>query len=779
VSKSKPDDVGNLPMVELFRLEAENQAAILTSGLLELERGPATPEQLETLMRAAHSFKGAARIVNLQTAVRVAHAMEDCFALAQQGKLALREPEIDLLFRGIDLLAQISKHTEASIARWNSDHADELGEFLKALVGLAPVRQAPGPTNTELTALAGSAFPSAPDQAQGAPAPSLPAATVPAPPEAYSRVSASRRPETPERVVRLTAESLNRLLGLAGESLVESRWLRPFADSLQRLKRDQTELSVKLDDLHNRLSEEHISERADHQFNELGRKVAECQQFLTDRMQELDMFDRRSAHHSQRLYLEVLRIRMRPFSDGVRRFPRMVRDLARALGKEVRLELLGENTQVDRDILERLESPLVHLLRNAVDHGCETPEQRQRAGKSAEGTIRVEARHSAGMLLVTVADDGAGVPLERVREAILTRRLTTPAVAEKLTESELLEFLFLPGFTLKEDVTEISGRGVGLDVVQNMVRSVRGNLRVSTQPGLGLRVQLQLPLTLSVLRALLVEVAGEPYAIPSTQITRALKLERDSIELLENRHHFHFGGQQVGLLTAHQVFDCGGSQPPGNDLPVVVLGDRNARYGLVVDRFLGERELVVQPLDARLGKVKDIGAAALMEDGSPVLIVDVDDMVRSIEKLVSEGSLTKVQSNGLLELTRPRQKRILAVDDSLTVRELIRKLLLSHGYLADVAVDGMDGWNAVRAGHYDLVITDVDMPRLDGIELATLIKKDPLLKSLPVMIVSYKDHEEDRLRGLEAGADYYLTKGSFHDETLLQAVVDLVGDPNT
>jgi two-component system sensor histidine kinase and response regulator WspE len=213
-------------------------------------------------------------------------------------------------------------------------------------------------------------------------------------------------------------------------------------------------------------------------------------------------------------------------------------------------------------------------------------------------------------------------------------------------------------------------------------------------------------------------------------------------------------------------------------LPVVVLGSHTARYGLVVDRFLGERELVVQPLDPRLGKVKDISAAALMEDGSPVLIVDVDDLIRSIEELVRERPLTLVQHNSL-EMIGRKEKRVLAVDDSLTVRELIRKLLASRGYLADVAVDGMDGWNAVRTGHYDLVIIDVDMPRLDGIELAALIKKDPQLKSVPVMIVSYKDREEDRLRGLEAGADYYITKGSFHDETLLQAVVDLIGEPNT
>ena len=286
-----------------------------------------------------------------------------------------------------------------------------------------------------------------------------------------------------------------------------------------------------------------------------------------------------------------------------------------------------------------------------------------------------------------------------------------------------------------------------------------------------------MPLTLSVLRTLLVEIAGEPYAIPLSQITRTLKLPREKIEALEGRHHFQLGDQAVGLLAAQQVLDCGQPKPAGHELPVVVLGDRQNRYGLVVDGFLGERELVVQPLDARLGKVKDISAAALMEDGSPVLIVDVDDMVRSIEKLVTSGLLAPVQRDGLEPMER-KQKRVLAVDDSLTVRELERKLLAGRGYAADVAVDGMDGWNAVRTGHYDLVITDVDMPRMDGIELATLIKRDPLLKSLPVMIVSYKDRDEDRLRGLEAGADYYLTKGSFHDETLLQAVVDLIGEPD-
>jgi two-component system sensor histidine kinase and response regulator WspE len=775
------DDLSNLSMLELFRAEAENQTSILTSGLLELERGAGGAESFESLMRAAHSLKGAARIVSLQAAVRVAHALEDCFVAAQHGKIALRQAQVDILFQGVDLLAHLAKGTEASIARWETERKGEIEAFLSSMAKVilskqnAQSSQGDAISQPEIDDARGRRPESeSPGLDVDDAAPSSEASAGMVLPTASQAVS-SRREEPPERVVRLTAENLNRLLALAGESLVDSRWLGPFAQSLQRLKRHHTELEEQLECLRKALEEEGLAEHTSAYLIELFRRVADSKQYLGDRMQELDLFDRRSAQLSQRLYLEVLRTRMRPFSDGVRRFPRMVRDLARALGKEIKFEIFGDNTQVDRDILERLESPLAHLLRNAVDHGCETAEGRRAAGKPAEAALRLEARHSAGVLLVSVADDGLGVDVERVRRTIVQKDLTTPEVARKLTESELLEFLFLPGFTLKETVTEISGRGFGLDVVQNMIKGVRGAIRLVNQPGRGLRVQLQLPLTLSVLRALLVEVAGEPYAIPLSQITRTLKLPREATEALEDQMHFHFGDQQIGLLAAHEVLECGEPRAPGHELSIVVLEDRNIGCGLVVDRFLGERELVVQPLDSRLGKIRNISAAALMEDGAPVLIIDVEDLVRSIEKLLEEGRLTKARPHPL-GLPPRKPKRVLAVDDSLTVRELERKLLTGRGYLAEVAVDGMDAWNAVRSRSYDLVITDVDMPRMDGIELAKRIKQDPRLRSVPVLIVSYKDHELDRIRGLEAGADYYLTKGSFHDETLIQAVIDLIGE---
>jgi two-component system sensor histidine kinase and response regulator WspE len=251
-------------------------------------------------------------------------------------------------------------------------------------------------------------------------------------------------------------------------------------------------------------------------------------------------------------------------------------------------------------------------------------------------------------------------------------------------------------------------------------------------------------------------------------------LPADAIDMLEGHQHFSFDGRRLGLVTAHQILETSAFEATSDRLNVVVIGQGAASYGVVVDRFLGERMLVVQPLDKRLGKVRNIASGALMENGEPLLIADLDDWLRSVEKLVAGGQLGRVGAG--TARAAASAKRVLVVDDSLTVRELERKLIASRGYDVVTAVDGMDGWNAVRGEHFDLVITDVDMPRLDGIELVTLIKRDAQLQGLPVMIVSYKDRPEDRQRGLDAGADYYLAKGSFHDQTLVDAVRDLIGE---
>lgn len=502
--------------------------------------------------------------------------------------------------------------------------------------------------------------------------------------------------------------------------------------------------------------------------------LSEAQALLAEKHAELDEFGWQAGQRAQVLYDTALACRMRPFADVLAGQVRMVRDLGRSLGKQVRLEIEGEKTQVDRDVLEKLEAPLTHLLRNAVDHGIEMPEQRLLAGKPAEGLIRLRASHQAGLLVLELSDDGNGVDLERLRGTIVDRHLSPVETALRLSEEELLTFLFLPGFSLRDTVTEVSGRGVGLDAVQHMVRQLRGAVVLEQTAGQGSRFHLEVPLTLSVVRSLVVEVGEEAYAFPLAHIERMCDLAPDDIVQLEGRQHFWHEGRHVGLVAASQLLQRPAGQSPSETLKVVVIRERDTVYGIAVERFIGERTLVVLPLDDRLGKVQDISAGALLDDGSVVLIVDVEDMLRSVDKLLNTGRLERIARRSQQTTEAPR-KRVLVVDDSLTVRELQRKLLLNRGYEVAVAVDGMDGWNALRSEDFDLLITDIDMPRMDGIELVTLLRRDSRLQSLPVMVVSYKDREEDRRRGLDAGADYYLAKASFHDDALLDAVVELIG----
>jgi len=742
-----PDSGIDFAMFAILRAEAEGQAQVLVSGLLELERDPKASGVLQGCMRAAHSLKGACRIVGLAAGVEAAHAIEDCFAAVREAGVPLDRARIDLILRGVDLLMRMAQSTESEIGKWTG----KLGEVDAFVAAVALSLRNDGSAVQEQL----PPGPLAKEEKEGG--------EVPAP-------AAEAGPS--DRVLRVTAENLNHLLALSGESVVESSRIKPFARMLFRLKRLQADLATVLESAR---PDRGKTETAQAAWLEAKRRAAECQQFLLERLAELDGLDYRASDLSRRLYDEALAIRMRPFADGLQGFQRLVRDLGHSLGKRARLEVAGEGTRIDRDILEQLKAPLDHLLRNAVDHGIEPSAERLAAGKPAEGVVLLEARHSAGTLQITVSDDGRGIDPERIRAAVVERRFADAETARSLSEAELIEFLFLPGFTMKGEVTEISGRGVGLDVVRNMVREVRGTARVSASAGGGARFHLQLPLTLSVIRSLLVEIGGEPYAFPLARVLRTMKVPREKVESLEGRPHAAFDGKRIGLVAARQALGGEAGVPTEGELPVVVVGEEAAQgalYGLVVDRFLGEREMVIQPLDARLGKIRDIAAGALTEDGLPVLVVDTEDLIRSVEKLVASG-----RPEGLRRVVADRKgrKRVLVVDDSLTVRELERKLLGNWGYEVEVAVDGMDGWNAIRSGRFDLVVSDIDMPRLDGIELVRLVKRDPNLKALPVMIVSYKDREEDRRRGLEAGADYYLAKGNFQEETLLRAVIDLIG----
>ncbi len=762
-------DFGSMSLHELFRSEAEGQVQVLTDGLLALDRDATQLAAIEPLMRAAHSLKGAARIVNLGLIEKLAHGMEDCFVAAQKGQLQLGQSHIDHLLAGVDLMAQVAAVQESDAATWLGSNEAKIQLLLLDISALVQAEAA--------VSAALAAAPAAPATAPALSAPATPQATPPATPPSPPPASEMPAPVPMERdhqVLKVNARDFDHLLALASEARVAACALQPHLLAMQRFKKRQYEMFTALDQWGEVLESAAMPAAVQEKLLSIRHKTGPLKGFLINRLAELEAYERRLLRISQEMLDEVLTLRMRPFRDGVQALPRMVRDLARSLGKDVRLLIHGEDTPVDRDILARMESPLNHLLRNAVDHGMELPAQRLATGKPAQGTIVLQARHSAGMLAIDVEDDGQGVDLDKVRHKVMARNLASAPMAQTMSTAELLDFLLLPTFTLKETASHLSGRGVGLDVVQTTVRQLNGSVALETERGQGFRTHIRLPLSQSVVRVVVADIAGQAYALPIAKIHRILDIARIPIHTLGDAQFFSLGDEHIGLISAAQLLGLGTTEPAPGTQPVILIGTGQRRYALAVDAIGAEHSLSVQSMEATFGKMRDISAVALLDDGTPVLILDVASLLVSIDKLAGEGHLQRLQ--GASAQASTKAKRVLVVDDSLTVREMERKLLQARGFDVDVAVDGMDGWNAVRSGDYQLVITDVDMPRLDGIELVTLIKKDERLRRLPVMIVSYKDRPEDRARGLSAGADYYLTKGSFHDETLLDAVVDLIGD---
>lgn len=725
-------DWSKMSMEELFRAEAEGQCQTLSDQLLALERAAEVAPLLEELMRAAHSLKGAARIVGLDAAVKVAHVMEDCFVRAQQVNLAPDSGATDQLLKGVDLLRQIGGITPGTPT------TEQLDDFVLACQAIHFEKTAPRETP-----------------------PPIPSAE-PAPVASVEKTARGRRD------LRVDAERLDSLLALAGQASVASRSEEQYFGPAQAALRNvETALAE--------ASRTAAETRRLALLSHVAGLVAAAQSTLIFSAETFDTKARRLARYCDRLYQETLACRMRPFGDIAPGLRRLARDLARQLGKQVRVEIEGEDVEVDRDLLDRLDGPLSHLIRNALDHGLETPEEREKTYKEPEGCLQISARHQSGWFVITVADDGRGLDREAITKAILRRGLAAPEHVAQMTDAETMEFLLLPGFSLSENVTEISGRGVGLDAVRVMAYGAGGSLRLARREMGGFQVEVILPVSLSLVRALIVEVSGDFFALPLTRVDRVLNVDREEIHAASGRQHFFLDGERIEILSAAQVLELEESETNAAHSAVAILQGPSSRLGLVFDRMVGQGELSLQRLDSRLGHVQDVSAVATLESGEPVVVLDVNDLVISATNFSSGTRYRPLADHQRQDAKAAR--RVLVADDSLTVRELERKLLVGHGYEVDTAVDGLDAWNALREGAYDLLVTDIDMPRMDGIELSKLVRSHARLRDLPIIVVSYKDREEDRARGLEAGADFYLPKSSYQDESLIKAVQEMIGEP--
>jgi two-component system sensor histidine kinase and response regulator WspE len=738
------NDFDDLSIYDMFRMEAEEQTEQLQAQLLALRHGDANELVLRSLMRGAHSLKGAARIVGLGGAVRLTHAMEERFVAAQEGQ-TFTSSEVDILLRATDMLRALADVREADAPAWIATQESAITQLVTELSSAAAdPEQKPAPAAaTEAEAHEGNENASQPEEA----------------------ATGSGEPRTDqsyaEMNLRITSQRFDRIIALSSDTLVQAQTMVHLQKSMQRSdRRLQKTLRALI---------EAAAAREDESYKDpatLTDRLANVEKERAILGNLLHHFDRLIHSHelnTERLHREVLHARLRPFGDVIPNLRRLVRDVASEMGKQVRFEVTGERTEVDRDILERLRAPLEHLLRNSLDHGLEQPEERSAALKSAESVIHLQARHENGRLAITLSDDGRGVDTAAVSRRAIDRGLVHPSVASLLSDAEILEFLFLPGFSTRQDVTEISGRGVGLDIVQSTVHESGGSVRIENQLGVGTKFHIVLPVTRSLMRVMRVQLEDEIYAIPLNRLSRVAALtiirEQDGSAVVDA------GTKRVFVVPMMDALQSAETQIESGPATIIFLLNEKgleAEIAFQIDRIVDETTVAVRQLDPRLGRMAAIAAVTLTEHNVPMLIVEPDDILRLALQAKTHSSTTGRGS-------------VLVVDDSGTVRQMLRRTLLRAGYRVSIAEHGAEAWNLLQVDAFDLLVSDVDMPEMNGIELVEHVRGNSRLSPMPIILLSYKGREEDRRRGLEAGADAYVTKGEFQEQAFLQTVTDLIG----
>ena len=736
-----PDDLDDLSIYDMFRMEAEEQVEQLQSRLLALKDGDTNEVILRDLMRGAHSLKGAARVVGLNAAVRLTHAMEERFVAAQQGR-AISQSEVDILLRSVDVLRALSTISEDEAPAWAETQDHTITTLVTELTGEISTPESPSPSPSPEISTVGTVE-----------------STVP--------TVESTVKNTVDLNLRITSQRFDRIIAMSSDNLVQAQSLVRLQEQMQRIQHSLERLVRSVADARRK-----AALNPEKQAAALQVIMAQGERNRTRIGVLLNELDRMAHVHeadSERLHQEVLHARLRPFGDVIPNLRRLVRDISAEIGKKVSLIVTGERTEVDRDILEKLRSPLEHLLRNALDHGLETPAQRIIAGKPEESVIHLRAWHANGRLAITLSDDGNGVSIAAVSQRAIDRGLVRQSVASLLSDAEILEFLFLPGFSTRTEVTEISGRGFGLDVVQSTVHESGGSVRIENSPGIGTTFHISLPVTRSLMRVMRVEIENEIYAIPLARLSRIASLvvnrEDDGSSTVEE------GSTRIPaihMMSALQNTNI--PLQPGLAKVLFFLNDkgREAPIAFQIDRIVDETTVAVRQLDPRLGRMAAIAAVTLTEQNVPLLIVEPDDILRLAQQRSTQSS-NDTQSTGA------NRGSILVVDDSGTVRQMIRRTLLRARYQVATAEHGAEAWNLLQVQHFDLLVSDVDMPEMNGIELVEHIRGNSRLAHLPIILLSYKGREEDRRRGLEAGADAYVTKGEFQEQAFLQVVTDLVG----
>lgn len=794
-------------VLSYFAPEAQEYLESLEAQLLRLEKEPQNPELINQLFRTAHTLKGSAYTVGFQSIGDLTHYVEDFMGAVREGRIKVLPGHTDVLLRSVDVVRLLMRRDPTLTGTVRQ-------RFAIAMEGLKLLDQ-PVPAEAVAESQA-SVEPAAapfvnqtreqPDADQGRTA------------EAKGKDAGGEDRE----VIRVSRDRLERLLNLVGELVIGRGRLEQRLRVLEQLSQQVLACKVRLMDSVRSFEEKHtftlpatgggsadpgkngagaaaLSGLSDFgslefdkydDFNILARRISEVTADISESMTQLSGSIRRSHEDMSQLQQltlgmrdEIARARMVPIGTPFTRFRRATREMARTTGKEVTLVTSGEHTEVDTGVVERLVDPLVHLVRNAVYHGIEPAALRVSKGKPANGTIYLHAAHRGNAVVIEVEDDGAGLDIEKIRAKAVERGLVRADVAKNLPEAEAIKFIFMPGFSTADQVGDQAGRGVGMDVVKRVIESMNGHIDVESVRGVGTKFTLHLPLTLLIATALMVRCGNERYGIPLPSVREVTMLTAGSLQQMGERAMLHIGDEAIDVQPLQQLLYRGSAARVEAGSPVVIVRTGAGPIGLAVDELLGRQEIVIKPI----GSLKSLerssfGGATIDPEGRVILVLDPVRLVSGGEQAmtsldVSNAAASTADTDAPAEevLAAPAvEQKILLIDDSLSIRKFVGRMLETAGYEVDTAVDGEEGLRKASARNYRLILTDLEMPKLNGYEVIQALRSRPQTQQTPIIVMTTRAGDKHRQMALNIGASSYIAK-PVEERALIQELERWIG----
>lgn len=780
-----------------FKIEAQEHVAALASGLVEIEKAASAQKRAaatEIVVREAHSLKGAARSVNIPEIERLCQALESVLATLKRQEITSSPELFDLLHRTVDNLAQLLPSIGAELTGPQSSRNVELIELLKnAATGVRiqlPENSGvpdtkPGKKSAEKVAT--TVKPSAVQQTADSEA-GLRTEPLSVPQEMEP---GGGTPSTATETIRVSIAKLTPLL-LQAEELLSAKLaanqrsvdVREINSTLAEWSKQWARVGPEAKQRHRRIegNEQLNSDTNSVQWSARALAFLDWNaayvQTLEHKLRKLAKYIELDQHALERMLDNLLestkRVLMLPLSSLLDILPKLVRDLSRDQGKDVKLVISGQDVEVDRRILEEMKDPLIHLIRNSIDHGIEKPAERKRKAKPPTGLITVTTARRNSHVEITISDDGNGIDISRVREACLKLGIIGQDELSTLNDHETLALVFLSGVSTSPFITDISGRGLGLAIVREKVEKLGGEITFESRPGAGTEFRIKIPLTIATFRGVVARVIERLFIFPTANVERVTRVSTADIQTVENRETTVIGGQVIALVHLAELLGMEGQTAivsPQDAQPVVILAASGKRIALLVDEILGEQEVLVRSMGRQLARLPNVSGAAILGNGKVVPILNPVDLMKSAAS--ASGPVMR-PARVPAEIVKRMKQTVLVVEDSITARTLLKNILETAAFDVTTAVDGIDGFTQLLSGEFDLVVSDVDMPRMSGFELTAKIRADKKLSELPVVLVTALDSREDRERGIEVGANAYIVKSSFDQSNLLEVVRKLI-----